>query len=78
MLILFKMPVRAWFLNPKYNAALHGRGKEVSLGIDVGAFHCYVMEKEIIEKNIQHFAPNMKKLNSLVFFFFAEVRLKHK
>ena len=70
MLILFKMPVRAWFLNPNYNATLHGRGKEVSLGIDVGAFHCYLMEKEIIEKSIQHFAPNMKKFNSHVFFFF--------
>ena len=54
------------------------RGKEVSLGIDVGAFHCYIMEKEIIEKSIQHFAPNMEKFNNHFFFFFAEVRLKHK
>lgn len=57
-----------------------GRGKEVSLGIDVGASHCYIMEKEIIEKknkNIQHFAPNKQKFNNHVFIF-AKVRLKHK
>lgn len=42
-----------------------GRGKEVSLGIDVSASHCYIMEKEIIEKKKKTFSILLQISKSL-------------